>query len=284
MIVTNENGKTLVRVASWAEMYERVGFQQYADPDRIQLKEIIGWYSMDTTGPCALTNCSTPHLRGYIVDLGEGRETNIGNICGFTHFGVVFKQLKDAFQLERNAQQFREDITARQHEVPSLLSRLKHLRNGDYQADDCYRRMNKQMMHLLDEQTSRALKRRAQRKDNRIVRSVALTADDKATRMFGRDAEYREEVIGIVNGIQATNDYARLSPRKLDTFEAEIRAFAVLDVENLTHRQLKQHARWMSRLEKAFRDLEGVLADCQRFLVPENLAMIRAQKFNLQRG
>jgi hypothetical protein len=284
MIVTNVNGKTLVYVASWAEMYERVGFQQYADPDRIQLKEIIGWYSMDVTGPCALTNCGTPHLRGYIVDLGGGRETNIGNLCGKTHFGVVFKRLKDAFRLERNAQRFREDIGARQNEAPTWLERLRHLREGDYQADDCYSRMKKQMQHLLDEQTSRALKRKAQRNDNRIVRSVAITALERASKMFSRDDEYREELIGFVAGIQAAHNYARLSSKRLDVFDAEIKAFAALDAQNLTHKQLQQHGRWMNRLDRAFKDIEEALADCQRFLVPENLAFIRAQKFNLHRS
>jgi hypothetical protein len=285
MIVVNENGKTLVKVATWSEMYQRIGFQQYADPKSIQLKEIIGWYSFDIKGPCGLTSCRTEHLRGFIVDLGGSKETNIGNVCGKKHFGVIFKQLKEAFRLERNAQQFREDIAARQSEALALLARLQHLREGEYQADDCYRKMNKQMSQLFDEQTSRALRRKAQRNDNRIIRSVALTADEKDLGLgFGRDEEFREELVGVVNGIQATNTYARLSPRRLDTFQAEIEAFAALDAENLTHKQLQEHGRWLSRLDKTFEDLDETLADCQRFLVPENLATIRAQKYNLHRS
>lgn len=285
MIVVNENGKTLVTVGSWAEMYERVGFQQYADPERVTLKNVIGWYSLPTLGPCALTSCRTKHLRGYIVDLGDGRETNIGNICGHKHFGLVFKRAKEAFHTELNAQRFREQIGAKQHEVPALLTRLSQLRAGDYQADDCYRKMNRQMSQLFDEQTSRALKRKAGRGDNRIVRSVALTADEKEMGLgFTAEQQYREELVGTVNGIQAANTYARLSPRKLDVLQAEIEAFATLDPESLTHKQLQQHARWMNRVDRMFADLDETLADCQRFLVPENLATIRAQKYNLHRS
>jgi hypothetical protein len=55
---------------------------------------------------------------------------------------------------------------------------------------------------------------------------VAITALERASKMFSRDDEYREELIGFVAGIQAAHNYARLSGRKLDAFEAEIRAFA----------------------------------------------------------
>lgn len=285
MIVVNENGKTLIKVGSWVEMHERVGFQRTADPKFIRLVNIIGWYSLDEVGPCGLTSCRTPHLRGYIVDLGGGTETNLGNICGHKHFGVVFTQLKDAFHVELNAQRFRENIVTRQAMTSTLLARLKHLREGEYQADDCYRKMKRQMSVLFDEKTSRALKRKAERNDNQIVRSVALTADEKAMRLgFDRLSEYRDELVGVVNGIQAASTFARLSPKRLEEIQAQIEVFAGLDAETLSYNQLQTHTRWSNRIEAEFNELDSVLRDCQRFLVPENIARINAQKYNLHRS
>jgi len=285
LIQLNANGKTLVSVGSWEEIYTRPGFVESIDVQASKLVEILGRYSLQPKQPCGITSCRQPHNRGYIVDIGEGREGIIGNVCGKTHFGVDFQRVKNAFNVAVNATRFRENIITAQHRVPSWLEQLERLRKGEKQADYCYAKIQNQMLKYFDERTSRALTRKAKAGDGRVLRAIELSADEREAGLGERrDAQYRTELVFTVAGIKAATDYAKLSPRRLETFEAEIAALRELDAESLSYNELKARNRQISTIEEKLADLEATLLDCQRFIVPTNIAAINANKSDLQRS
>ena len=81
MIVLNTD-KGLVTIKDWTDIVERPGFSSNLNPNEHTLKAILGRYVFHERIPCGLSDCHTPHGKGYVVSTVSGRETNIGQDCG----------------------------------------------------------------------------------------------------------------------------------------------------------------------------------------------------------
>lgn len=52
------------------------------DPTLVRLKRVIQPYYLRTLMCCSLTTCHQEHLEGVLVELEDGRFSNIGHVCG----------------------------------------------------------------------------------------------------------------------------------------------------------------------------------------------------------
>lgn len=129
-MITLSTEKGLVRIESWEDVESRPGFTRNLDPSTAVLGEIIGQYHFKDMFPCGLAGCRQPHAKGYLVTTKDGRETNIGNVCGVRYFSVEFTQLRKVFRVSREDQERRERLHALQSRVPGLRAELYALRNG----------------------------------------------------------------------------------------------------------------------------------------------------------
>ena len=87
----------LIDLDSWDDLLTRPGFIATLDPKEHELHGVIGRYHEFEKQPCGLTECRTPHLRGYVVTTKEGLLTNIGKDCGKKYFGVEFENMSRDF-------------------------------------------------------------------------------------------------------------------------------------------------------------------------------------------
>jgi len=73
------------------------------DPQTVKLKRVIWPYHLPHEMPCSLTNCGTPHKDGVLIELEDGRISNIGHICGAdaNKFGDDFVRAKTAMSEEK---------------------------------------------------------------------------------------------------------------------------------------------------------------------------------------
>src|SRR3546814_995823 len=85
-MITINGEKGFVRIESWDDIESRPGFAKDIDPRSVKLKAIIGSYTFSDYIPCGLSTCHQPHGNGFLVVTVDGRETNIGRICGKRHF------------------------------------------------------------------------------------------------------------------------------------------------------------------------------------------------------
>src|SRR3546814_4713524 len=81
-MITINGEKGFVRIESWDDIESRPGFAKDIDPRSVKLKAIIGSYTFSDYIPCGLSTCHQPHGNGFLVVTVDGRETNIGRICG----------------------------------------------------------------------------------------------------------------------------------------------------------------------------------------------------------
>ena len=284
MIVLNVDGKTLISVGSWQDIFDIPGYVAPVDSKTHELKNMIARYALPEKNPCGLKNCRTPHNKGYVVLVGRaGAVTNIGNICGKKHFGVDFDKSKNEFDRAVNAQRYRENVATKQNHVPDLLARLDRLRDGE--TSDRYENMHKYMTRIFDESTSRALRSKARVKDGRVTKAIRLTEDEKDLGLgITPDAEFREELVFTIAGVQAASTYAKLSPRKLDALRGEIDTFSKVDALSLSYPDLKHFNNWANRIDNRFDKLDDIVTDCTRFLTGDNVNNIIANKHHFRRS
>ena len=211
---------------------------------------------------------------------GKGAVTNIGNVCGKKHFGVDFEQSKNRFNQAVNAQLYRQRIAEKQNHIPSLLARLDALQSKH--SCECYTKMHGYMTRTFDERTSKTLKEKARRGDNRITRAVRIDKDERELGLgFDREEEYRDELLFTISGVQAVNSYVKLTPRKLEVLRSELEAFREIDPDSLSYMGLKQHDNWVKRIDEVIDELDEVLADCVRFLSGGNIKGVIQHKHSL---
>lgn len=284
MIRLNENGKTFVSVGSWEEIYERPGFMKMVDSKEVKLKEIIGQYVLHPQQPCGLKGCRSPHNKGYIVVIDGGLETIIGNVCGKNHFGVSFSESKSIYDREVNAQRFRENIFSKQARIPNIRKRVLSLREGESRAEDCYQKMHAYITRLFDGRTANALEKMAKAGNGSVTRDVMLTRSEREMAVGRLSQNFRTETLFIINGIRSVVAYKKLSPIAFNSISNEIDEFEGLDANSLDFKSLRAHNNWANRIEKRLDNLQNILEDCIRFLVPSNIANINARKSDIQRN
>jgi len=97
MITINVNDE-IVKVDTWEDIVQRPFYRGDLDPGKHELGSIIGRYLFGEKVRCGLSNCHTPHGRGFLVKTKDGLETNIGKDCGSTYFGVDFDDQSRQFE------------------------------------------------------------------------------------------------------------------------------------------------------------------------------------------
>ena len=140
-MITLNTERELVKVDSWADIETMPGFKRNVDLKHHTLKEIIGNYVFKVHIPCGLSNCHTPHGKGFIVTTKQGALTNIGGTCGKNHFGVEFLHLKKALETEIKIKikTYREKISNFLMQINKFKEELKVMRQGERGADQIYK-------------------------------------------------------------------------------------------------------------------------------------------------
>lgn len=275
MIRLSEDGKTFVEIDCWEDLLARPGFRQKLDPGEFELKQIIGQYSISPKQPCGIKSCGTKHNRGYLVTASGGVETNIGNVCGKRIFGVDFTLHQRVFKRELNAQRYREGISAAQKRIDSIEEQVRNLCEGEYMADWCYGKMHAQLTRLFPERISRPLTERARRSNPTVSREIQLTEDERETGTTGGRSRYRTEVIFTISGISAVTEYKRLRTILREHLGKELSAFREIDSSLEDFESLKRWHNWINKIDRRLQEAEGIIEDCNRFLVPSNIVRIR---------
>lgn len=134
MITLNTN-KGLIRIEVWDEIESRLGFVKNLNPAEHKLDSIIGRYIFKDKIRCGLSNCHTPHAKGYIVATKDGHETNIGKDCGKTYFGVDFETLSRKFDRDITEAENREKLWSFSFQLEELENKINQLRESNKGAD-----------------------------------------------------------------------------------------------------------------------------------------------------
>lgn len=277
MIVLNSN-KELIRVENWADIEARPGFTKDLDPKAHELASIIGRYAFSDRIRCGLSNCHTPHARGYIVSTKDGRETNIGKDCGKTYFGVDFETLTRQFDQDITDKENRDRLWSFTFRIEDLKQQLRSMRTQEHGADWVFH-------------TSRPLVEAGRTVPNELVRRIAsmiktrqdvVTVDREATEeevkeMEARQArklprpQYIEEPIAQIDGMDALYPENDLRQLLVLGIEQELQSFEERKVDILSSESLRRWNKWVNGIEPAIERAASSIAAGRRLLRRDNL-------------
>lgn len=277
MIVLN-TAKELVRVETWEDILERPGFTDNLDPSQHTLSAIIGQYAFTDWIRCGLSNCHTPHARGYLVVTKSGLETNIGKDCGKSYFGVDFETLAAQFDRDMREKQARERLWDFSFRLDDVKQKVRDLRGGERGADWVYR-------------TTSALTEPGKGVPGAIVRQVAtmlktgqsaLTKDRPATEREIEIAEsggqrvkrpyFITEQIGEIRGMEALHKENDLRALLIVDLEEHIKAFEKLSIDAMAPGDLGKWSKWAGTVDATLEKAAAAVASGRVLLTASNLS------------
>lgn len=278
MITLNTN-KGLVKIESWNEIESRPGFVKDLNPADHKLDSIIGRYIFKEKIRCGLSNCHTPHAKGYIVTTADGHETNIGKDCGKREFGVDFDTLSNKFDRDITQAENRERLWSFSFQLEELENRIAELRRSKNGADW----VHKHTHSLLN--NNRGCPDEVVRRITSMIksRSNIISTQREATKQEIEDREaienrtlprphYIDVPIAEVAGVDALypeNDLRNLLVKDLET---NIKQFREKDIDSLTYEELNYWVKWVGTVEITLERAKSAVESGKRLLSPSNLS------------
>lgn len=277
MIVLNIN-KELIRVENWADIEARPGFTNNLDPKSHELASILGRYAFSDRIRCGLSNCHTPHAKGYVVATKDGRETNIGKDCGKNYFGVDFETLTRQFDQDITDKENRERLWSFSFRTEELKAAIQDLRNQPFGADWVFHSTRP----LLE--AGRAVPTEVVRKLASLIKSRnnLITVEREATEEETEQLEaargrklprpqYIEEPVGQLEGIECLYPENDIRQLLVIDIEQELRSFEEQKIEELSSRALTRWNKWAGSVDPNVERARSAVEAGRRFLRSDNL-------------
>ncbi len=280
MIVLNIN-KELIRVENWADIEARPGFTNNLNPQNLELASIIGRYAFSNRIRCGLSNCHTPHAKGYVVATKDWHETNIGKDCGKNYFGVDFETLTRQFDQDITDKENRERLWSFSFRSEEIKASVQDLRSQPQGADWVFHstRPLLEAGKAVPTEVVRKLAAMVKNRENVItVEREATEAEvDQLEAARGRKLprpHYVEEPVGQLEGIECL--YPDNDVRQLLVFdiEQELRSFEEQKIDELSSRALTHWNKWASSVELNIEKARSAVEAGRKLLRSENLRQL----------
>lgn len=260
--------------STWIELYALEGFV----PDQLSVTDmvtgmLVGQYEMSPAlglRACGIASCSKGHRHGFIVELPDGRVSNVGRDCGRMKFGALWTRLLKRFRAEKkklNAQEALENVRA---EGKALLASVHLLPAQLQQVREQLAALNSLPVDLREE-----LSRRAQAGTDRIVQWREPTREEVDRAKFhGKRIPIRtEHLVGVIRSIKAVAPHSRADTTADVRLPKRIRELQeAFDNSQVTADELQQKIR---ALKEAWALLELGISRAADFFTSDNIAILR---------
>lgn len=282
MNILSDDGKSIVRLKSWEEVFERKFFKQDVNPKEVKLKSILGDYDFGTEDRCGLSSCKTKHKKGFLVQCEGFIETNIGHKCGKRYFGVDFEEQRANFTKDINARRFREQIVNAISKIPTIRQTIGEMLTNDG-------KLAFSLLRDLERYTFKGvakvrLQKRSVLGDTKLIDSKQATERDIHTQeaISGRKLSDKEkenlttqEVIGHIAGIRAFSSFRQIKEVLILELPQLLKDLAQVETEKLHYDQLKTWSLRVGGIDKKLQNIQDIIDDCLRFSTDSNVRLIK---------
>lgn len=285
-MITLNTERGLLRIESWDDIESVPGYSANIDPKSVKLKEIIGSYTFDVLIPCGLSTCHQPHGNGFLVAAADGRVTNIGRICGKTHFSVEFTQMSSVYLAAVRAQQNREFLGGLKNRLPTIAAEVSAIRGDQYGAGWINSRVNQ----LTGKSASlpmpivNAVRQAVRRGDGTLIIERAATKQEREDRAAAVDVKGLEHMrrnvaFVIEDRVGQLEGFAALAPGNglrevLAVIEPFLAALPEADIDSLPDKQLRELSKVGGELDANLERLRTLIAAGRRLLVRQNIQQL----------
>lgn len=275
--LTKEKG--FREVSNWEEVFEMPGYTNSLNPKEEELKQILGKYEFLTHQKCGLSNCGTPHGKGYIVETASGKLTNIGSYCGKKHFSVEFENLSREFDRYYRDYKAREKIETFSRSINSQFAAIKNIENdfgsidNTYKIQQFFKGKSKECPEIITQKLSKMVKEN----DPSIYLDKRLSDEEVELRKASGQKNiprYERIAIDRLTGLPFLHDYNDLRLLYAVEFKKPIEEISILDIDSLISRDLDFWSKKIGELDGTIRRIREVMQDSQDFLKSENIVKI----------
>ena len=250
-----------------------IGANTSIDPERSPLKRIVQHYYVRPEIQCSLSRCHRWHNEGYIVELEDGRSTNVGHVCG--------KQFGDKFAIEE--QKYQEQIL-RPQLAQAISSSKKRLRELTQPIDELKQRAQlvstrKSAFVSLFKSVIPELRRRAANRDSEVFESIIRNNQEledllAANPFQNRDALRIKNILrGHIYGLRlfSENVFETITGSLSSPLEELI---GLADPQSLSIRKLVEWDSWLRTLNEKISDASALVEDGEQFFTSGNFKLI----------
>lgn len=273
--------RQLVRFAGIEEIEVRPAFCREVPADRVTPTEAVGVYHFPRTAkqPCGLSNCRTPHSKGFLVAMDTGEEALIGGYCGAKKMGLAFQEVINRAQRLDRIHRYRETLRRALAESRAFYARLEAILDAPYGArwlskrmSECSRVLPSEALHLVQRMARHRMPDVSAQRPM-TASEVAVARETGAIPKGEKGPFFRSEKIGIVAGL----DIWRTDLRALliDDMQQGMQKLQQANISTITSEAtLRAHARWVESLPSKFAEAEILLRSGSAFFEPDNLRLL----------
>lgn len=250
-----------------------IGENLSIDPNKFPLKKIIKHYLVRPEIQCSLSMCHSWHNEGYIVELEDGRLTNVGHICG--------RQFGDKFAIEER--KYQEQIL-RPQLARIIISSKKRLHELKQPIEELKQRAHivstrKSAFISLFKEIIQDLKRRAINGDSEVFESI-LRSNQELEDLLAANPFQSREALRIKNISKGHIRGLRLFSENV--FETVVSNLSspledltnLVDPQSLSIQKLVTWDSWLRSLDEKINDATALVKDGEQFFTPENFMLI----------
>lgn len=261
------------KVKTAADIRNLPGWVGRVDPQTVKLKRVIWPYHLPHEMPCSLTNCGTPHKDGVLIELEDGRISNIGHICGAdtNKFGDDFLRAKAAMSEEKVRAMILLALEDRQT-LNSIRSSAAEVENSVVLWANRVRKFAAAFPTVYDE-----LNRRRNgvgsltiyEEHERSERQISEVIEQGQARSR-EEARYYQEERGRIQGI----DVLDLTVLRVDALVRRADAICAVDPTAMKIGDLNKLYNDLNNLPEEIRKVSTLISAGHRFFSAENLRLL----------
>lgn len=266
---------TSIELHSPADITSRSKYQAVVDPAANPFKRIIRHYWLRIPIQCSIKSCRQAHNQGFLVELLNGDETNIGHVCGRKYFGESFSKDLENYQREILLPELRRKVVLSKEHVRLLLPRVRQLckeeETGTGKQKRNFRRLFPHLSKLLSLRLARgqATVTRPRKRSAQEVEQLAAMSPGTPRAQF----EFEEVLVGQIRGLQSfdVSLHELLHKELLGRMEALLND----DVSALSLDQLLNTELWLRTVDEMVVRAERILLDTTDFFSQANVEILR---------
>lgn len=253
------------------DIHRLPGYLSKVNPDQTPLQRIIQYYYIRPFDiQCAL--CGKHHMDGCIVELENGKLTNIGHICG-DRFGERFSEEKRKFSESERKPELIKKLVGTSDKLSSMHFQFEDLK---HRAGTLARRGDNFSEMFPD--LHKELFRRALNNQHRVTTSVELSEKEiteaKAAAPYkSRDElRFRDVEKGTIRGHRFPAINWSLNDGVRSVF-IEANKFAELTPRSMSMQDLTKWANWSDDLDEKISAVSSAIKEGEEFFSSENFRL-----------
>lgn len=276
-MITLKKDKAIIKIEKWEDVTSLAGYTPNLNPKNHKLESINGRYIFSEKINCGLSNCHTPHAKGYIVETKEGSITNIGKDCGKSYFGVDFETLSSQFDRLLTENENRDTLWNYSFKIDEFEDKLTELRQVK-NADKIYK--NSQELVSINGDCPNIVVRKIQElvksRSNLLKHQKEATSEeiDAIEAREGRAVSrpyYIEETIASINELTSLYPENNLKEILINNITENLKLFKGKNIDLLSFEELKYWVKWFVSLENLFTIAEFAVSEGRKLLSKSNL-------------